>query len=134
MRKILPIFIGILVIVLFTQCRHRSRVFKTYFWTSSAAAENDKLYINNHYIGEIPFLEEGAAHNKHLLKHEGLFIKLRSGKYRVEMRDDEGNVKYTETIRIKYYHNISISVSADDQDGGSRRIIDGDNLIEEINY
>lgn len=120
--------------MLFTQCRHRSGVFKTYFWTSSATAENDKLYINGHYIGEIPFIDEASAQSKKLLKREGLFIRLRSGKYRIELRDGGGDLKYTETLKIKYYHNLSISVSANDQDGGSRRIIEDGNLIEEIYY
>ena len=134
MKKILPFLIGLSIIVLFTQChRHRHHgAFKTYFWTSSTDAENEKLYINNEFVGHLPLLNE-APNNTNGLKQEALFVHLPSGKYRIVIRDEDGEVKFRETLKLDIGgHNTSISASNNGEGYGSYRIVDEDNLIEEI--
>jgi hypothetical protein len=133
MKKLTAITFSILVILLFTQCHHhRHYGFKTYFWTSSTKAEHEELYINGRYIGNLPLLNE-APDDDNGLKSEALFVHLPSGKYRVVIRDGNGDVKFTETLRLHMsFGDKTISASGENEELRSLRIIEGDELIEEI--
>lgn len=135
MKKLLTVILCLSVVVLFTQCRHhrhRNHSFKTYFWTSSTDAENERLYINNEFVGNLPLLNE-APSDENGLKHEALFIHLPSGKYRIVIRDEDGEVKFRETLKLRInWNNRSISASHNGKGYGSFRIVEEDELIEEI--
>lgn len=133
MQKLTAVLAVFLVIVLFTQCHHHHHYgFKTYFWTSSATAENESLYINGKYVGELPFLEETPDEDNGL-KQEALFIHLPSGRYRVVIKDGDGEIKFRQTLKLHIGGgNKSITVSDDDENYRSQRVIDGNEIIEEI--
>lgn len=136
MKKLTAFIIALMVIILFTQChhhhRHSNRSFKTYFWTSSTGAENERLYINNEFVGHLPLLHE-APSDENGLKQEALFVHLPSGKYRIVIRDKDGDVKFRETLKLKIgRNNQSIHASHNGKGYGSFRIVDEDELIEEI--
>lgn len=133
MKKLTAIPAAILVIVLFTQChRHHHYGFKTYFWTSSATAENESLYINGKYLGELPLLNETPSDDNGL-KQEALFVRLPSGKYRIIVRDEDGDIKFRQTIKLHIGGgDKSITVSDDGDRYRSLRVINKDDIIEEI--
>ncbi|MBI2729916.1 MAG: hypothetical protein HYX40_04050 [Sphingobacteriales bacterium] len=134
MKKVTAILLAILLIVLFTQCHHhhRNRAFKTYFWTSSTNAENERLYINNEFIGHLPLLNEPPS-DENGLKQEALFVHMPSGKYRIVIRNEEGEVKFRETLKLRInWNNKSISAYSDDNGYSSFRKIHEDELMEEI--
>lgn len=133
MKKLTAITGSILLIVLFTQCHHhRHYGFKTYFWTSSRDAENEELYINGRYIGQLPLLNEAPDDNNGL-KSEALFVHLPSGRYKVIIRDEDGDVKFRETLKLHIGGRDKSITASDDGDGyRSLRVINDDDLIEEI--
>ena len=123
-----------LIILLFTQCRHHHRhhSFNTYFWTSSADAEHERVYINGELVGELPFLEE-ATDEENGLKEEALLIQLRSGKYKIVIRDEEGEIKFRETLKLRIKSNgRSVTASTNGEGYRSFRIINEEDMIEEI--
>jgi hypothetical protein len=136
MKKLLTVLVCLSVVMLFTQCHHHHRrghhSFKTYFWTSSADAENERLYINNEFVGHLPLLNE-APSDENGLKQEALFVHMPSGKYRIIIRDEDGDIKFRETLKLRITrNNKSINASHNGRGYGSFRIVDEDELIEEI--
>lgn len=133
MKKLTAITLTILVILLFTQCHyHHHYGFKTYFWTSSATAKNESLYINGRHIGELPLLDE-APNNDNGLKQEALFVRLPTGRYSIVIRGEDGEVKFRQTLKLHIGGgNSSITVSDDNETYRAQRVIDGNEIIEEI--
>ncbi|RTL57549.1 MAG: hypothetical protein EKK37_16055 [Sphingobacteriales bacterium] len=133
MKKTTAIILSMLVILVFSACHHhRHYGFKTYFWTSSRDAENEELYINGRYIGQLPLLKEAPDDNNGL-KSEALFVHLPSGRYKVIIRDNDGDVKFRETLRLHIGGgDKTIAASGENEEYRSLRIVEGDELIEEI--
>ncbi len=133
MKKIIAVTMALLVIFLFTQCHsHHHRRLNTYFWTSSADAEHERVYINGELVGELPFLEE-TPDEENGLKEEALLIQLRSGKYKIVIRDEEGEIKFRETLKLHIKDNgKSVTASTNGEGYRSFRIINEEDMIEEI--
>jgi hypothetical protein len=125
-------FLAILLILSLTQCKEHKRNFEVCFWTSTSDKTERLLYINNIYKGRLPYSEtepDAELVNKTLLVH------LISGKYRVEVKGIDGEVKFSQDLRLKSKHGaISVSSHISNNEWSSSATIHESRIINEIYY
>ena len=114
-------------------CKSDTQPFHTYFWTSSAPLTKLFLYIDDENKGSLPYLQKGPTCENETEKKQALYVKLESGSYEVSVRDEQGNIKFTETLEVDLSGSgKTIGVATKPQAGKSFRTDKGDCLIEEI--
>ena len=103
MKTIITAFTAIMSLLLLTQCKKDNTVFNSYFYTSMDEKDVQlSLYIDKQYKGELPYLtRKPSACDNDTLKQKALFLALQSGKYTVETKDKQGNIKSSFTLKIK---------------------------------
>lgn len=78
-------------------------------------------------------MQKGPTCENETLKKQALYVLLESGAYEVSVRDEKGNIKFTETLEVDLSGgDKTISVATRPQAGKSFRTDKGDCLIEEI--
>ena len=106
----------IVVISLFSQCTKDNEVFNSYFCSNIKSNDGHLMfYVNDVYKGELPYLEADPNCNNDSLKHKSLFLSLKSGKYKLAIKDEAGVVKTSIFITIS--SNV-ISSSPGEGQGG----------------
>ncbi|MEO8406313.1 MAG: hypothetical protein ABI480_17015, partial [Chitinophagaceae bacterium] len=129
-------FIALLLsVLLLSGCDEKLRPFQVYFWTSAKSSTTYYLYLNDTIKGELPYLPEQPECGDGDAKKKTLHLTMESGTYKIQIKNEEGVVKYTQQLKIKLSnHSKEISTSTDDRKGGARNVNEGDCLIEEIYY
>jgi hypothetical protein len=110
----------------------RSRTMVTCFWTSSAPDTKHHLYVNGKDKGVIPYSLTVPRNNE---RNKMLALNLRSGKFKLQVKDGRGNTVYEERFRLKLSRNgTTIQSSGDDDRGGSKLHNKGKLLLKEIYF
>ena len=89
--------------LLFTQCKKEEiTTFNSYFCSANNIADGQPLlYINGEYKGELPSINEEPPFGDDSPLQKMLCFPLPSGKYKVEVKDKQGNIKMAGTIKFK---------------------------------
>jgi hypothetical protein len=116
-------------------CQKKSGGFQTYFWCSTKTASQQYLFIDGKEKGVLPYLAQAPACANDNSKQQALLVFLPSGKYEIEIRDEQGKLYYEELLRLKRTVGSMTIGSTENWDGaGSMRTFENDCLIEEIRY
>jgi hypothetical protein len=107
MKKV-SIFIAIVTtIVLLTNCKKDDTSFDSYFYTRVPDSKTQlSLFLNDKNKGSLPHLEVPEMIypmercNNDTIKQNGLFLTLTEGKYTVSAKDQEGNIKSSQTVKV----------------------------------
>jgi len=120
---VLPLLIMFAVV---SGCRKNDTLFNAYFWTSVDTTQSRlSLFVDGEPKGPLPYLEnEPSCGDVHALA-----LTLRSGKYRIEARDEHGTVRSQQTCKITE-HKLSASGTV----GGERAKTDGHCLVIGLFY
>ena len=124
----------LVLVIIMSACKSGTKPFHTYFWTSSPPQTKLFLFIDDQNKGTLPYLQKGPTCDNETLKKQTLYVLLESGAYEVSVRDEAGNIKFTETLEVDLTGgDKTISVATRPQQAGkSFRTDKGDCLIEEI--
>ncbi len=102
MRNKIAFITCILCILLLTECKKNDIIYNTYFYSVNAPTDGElSLYINGQYKGALPHLSQKPTCDNDSLKNLALFMRLESGKYKLEAIEQSGNVKSSNTIKFK---------------------------------
>ena len=123
-----------LTILLFTQCRKNepssNTTYSAHFWTSMQSNDGElKLYIDNVYKGDLPYLAYKPDCSNNDLNQKLLSFPLPSGKHFIEAKDVHGNVKSSSNMKIE-----TNSQSVSGGEGGMGSVSTGTCLVVEMFY
>ncbi|HLN72953.1 MAG TPA: hypothetical protein VK205_06640 [Prolixibacteraceae bacterium] len=89
MKKKILFILMIASILLIINCVRKDST-DTYVYTSKSPSENTLyLYIDNKYIGELPYLEKNTV--KHISSSKALNLSLKYGSHIMTAKDKNGN-------------------------------------------
>ena len=118
--------------LLSTQCR-TYKGFNTWFCTNKAQDTICYLYIDGINKGSLPYLPESPDCGNNSLREKALFMHLESGKYKLEVKDQQSKLFYSGTIVIKRSgHSISLSSSTSQKNAAEVKFINNNDCL--INY
>lgn len=107
MKKILVLLAGpayLLLLAGFT-CTHYSygtEEGKAFFWKKNGAQETHYLYVDNSVKGVLPFIPDSkTVPGNTIVQDQGLFLKLKPGKYDIAAKDKSGNILCEGTLLLK---------------------------------
>src|SRR6478736_6866838 len=117
MRKaILKLTFTFLILLLFVSCHKDDKVFNTGFYVTWSASEAPmKLFIDGKYKGDLPFIPVKPSCENDSLKKLTLILDLKSGKYKIEAKDQKDIVRSSGTIKLSS-SKLSTSGSVGGQD------------------
>lgn len=98
------IFITVIVIgalLLFSQCRKDDTTFNAHFYANWSATDAPLgLYIDGEYKGDLSYLKIKPTCDDDSLKSRTLNLTLKSGKYKIETKDQLGVVRTSSKILL----------------------------------
>jgi hypothetical protein len=126
MKRLLPL---LLCLGLFTHCRRDYRAFDIYFWSSDTSCGPLSVYLNRHYAGDLPRIGHHTEKETALLQQQALHRHLPSGRYRLEVFDSLGHIRYAGYLTVlRRPGNLSISTDVEN----TRIMTHGDVFLEEF--
>lgn len=113
----------------------QTQSFNAWFWTGSHKGENCHLFIDNVDKGPLPVLDDAPACDDLSSKQAALYVQLPSGNYELEIKDEKGEIKYAEVLRIKRsMGSTTIGSTTEWTSSGARGTNKEDCLIREIYF
>ena len=89
-------------IIVLTNCKKFGKTFDTYFYTDiENTAGPLYLYIDGNSKGELPNLKTSLSPTNDTIINNALHLRLRSGKYKIEGKDNQGTVKVSGYIKFR---------------------------------
>jgi hypothetical protein len=104
MKKYLikSIILGITIIAL-ADCKKTGNTYDVYFYTS---IENSTglltLQLDDRTIGELPFFQTTLSAKNDTIIHKAIHLKLKTGKYKIVVHDNQGNVKCSGVLKFRF--------------------------------
>jgi hypothetical protein len=133
--KRLSYWLIIIAVLLTAGCHERydrSRSMVTCFWTSSAPQTKHHLYVNGKDKGVIPYSLTVPRTEE---RNRVLALNMRSGRFRLEVKDERGHTVYKERYRLRLSRSgRTIQSSGDDDRGGSKLHSRGKIVLKEIYF
>jgi hypothetical protein len=102
----------LLLVFVFSGCRHYSQGFEAYFCTSTGSEKRSYLYIDDERIGELPYTPDVPTCEDARFSHQLLYTDLKAGSHRIQVKDTDGNILFSEKMsagRSGRSHRISTS-------------------------
>lgn len=91
-------------VFVFSKCSKETddnAIHSTYFWSSKNAPEQPlTLFVDGQAVGQLPYFSTDLTCGNDSLKNQALNMNLKSGKYNLEAKNSEGEVKSDCTLKI----------------------------------
>ena len=92
-----------LTVFLLTGCKKVGKTYDAYFYTAIETTDSHLiLELDNKIIGEVPLLKTTLSTNNDTIINQALHLKLRTGKYKISVRDNNGNVKCSGILKFRF--------------------------------
>jgi len=128
----LNILIAFSTLVLLTQCKKNDIIYNSYFYTTMPSSETElSLYLDKKYRGEIPYVKNKPTCDNDTSKQKALFLNLKPGKYKLEAKNKQGDIKSSATIKVT---EKILSASSGGGGGGTTSNKEGECLIIGVFY
>lgn len=90
-----------LMILVFSQCKKDDTVYQAYFYSLESPDEAKLfLFIDEESKGELPFVQHGAGVTTDSIKKYALKLQISAGKYQLETKDQNGQIRSSGKIRV----------------------------------
>ena len=103
-KHVLTFLAALTTVFLFSQCQKdvdENKIHSTYFWTSVNNEEQSlTLFLDGQAVGQLPYFSTPLTCGNDSLKNQALTMNLKSGKYILEAKDSQGNIKSDCTLKI----------------------------------
>ena len=121
-------FLALLATVfLFAQCQKDETIHTTHFWTSKSTPEEQlTLFVDGALMGPLPYFSTNLTCSNDSLKAKAFQMTLKSGKYYLEAKDNQGEVRSSGTIKISE-SGMSSSGGLGDKGGMATSAVGPDN-------
>ena len=119
-----------LTIIVMTKCKKIGKDFDTYFYTDiENLAGPLTLFIDGRNKGELPNLKTSVSPTNDTVISNALHLILKSGRYKIEAKDNQGNLKCSGTLKFR-----SNSLSGSNTMGGQETSTSGKIVVTKLNY
>jgi hypothetical protein len=116
-----------------SNCVVHNQSFNARFYTSSHSETTWHLYIDDADKGVLPFIAAEPDCDNPTFKRQALLIQLPSGEYDIDVKDQQGNLGYSGTIKVKRSRSsMSLSSSTRWKDAGVMMTSNNDCLVNKI--
>jgi hypothetical protein len=89
-------------IIVLTNCKKIGKDFETYFYTDiENSAGPLTLFVDGKNKGELPNLKTSISTTNDTIINNALHLTLKSGKYKIEAKDNQGNVKVSGHVKFR---------------------------------
>jgi len=89
-------------IIVLTNCKKFGKDYDNYFFTDiENSAGPLTLFIDGKNKGELPNLKTSVSPTNDTVINNALHLILKSGKYKIEAKDNQGNVKCSGTLKFR---------------------------------
>ena len=86
-------------VFVFSRCQKDETMHATYFWTSNDT-DSLTLFVDGNAAGFLPHFNTDLTCSNDSLKQQALQMNLKSGKYHLEAKDNQGEVISSGTVKI----------------------------------
>ena len=118
------------MIVVLTNCKKLGKDYDTYFYTDIENSYGPlTLYVDGENRGELPNLKTSVSPGNDTIINNALHLTLKSGRYKIEGKDDQGNVKCSGTLKFR-----TNSLSCSGTMGGQATASSGKIIVTKLNY
>jgi hypothetical protein len=92
-----------LTVFLLTECKKVGTTYDAYFYTSIESSDSQLiLELDDKTLGEIPLLKTTLSANNDTIINKALHLKLKTGKYKIVVRDKNDNLKCSGTLKFRF--------------------------------
>ena len=117
-------------IIVLTNCKKFGKDYDNYFFTDiENSAGPLTLFIDGKNKGELPNLKTSVSPTNDTVINNALHLILKSGKYKIEAKDNQGNVKCSGTLKFRLN-----SLSTSGTMGGQATASSGKTIVTKLNY
>ena len=117
-------------IIVLTNCKKFGKDFDTYFYTDiENSAGPLTLFVDGKNKGELPNLKTSVSPTNDTVINNALHLILKSGRYKIEAKDNQGNLKCSGTLKFR-----SNSLSGSNTMGGQETSTSGKIVVTKLNY
>jgi hypothetical protein len=125
MRIINKIITAVFAIIFLCNCAKKHDYFNTYFYTDKLNGEGElRLFLDDSDVGPLPVLNVRLICENDSTKNKALLRRLKSGKYKLAVKNLKGETKSEGTVKFS-----KSSVSSSGGIGGQEISISGDCAI-----
>lgn len=92
-----------LAIVSLSNCKKVGKTYDAYFYTGNEISDGYLiLELDNKIVGQVPSLKTTLTVNNDTIRNKALHLKLKSGKYKISVQDNFGNVKCSGVFNCRF--------------------------------
>lgn len=129
-KHIIKLILFASTIIALTNCKKLGKHFDTYFYTDIENYNGPLfLYIDGKSKGELPNLKTSLSPTNDTIINNALHFSLRSGKYKIEGKNNQGNLKYSGYLKFR-----TNSIGGGGIMGGAASASSGDIIVNKIYY
>ena len=102
-KRVFTFLAALATVFIFSQCTkdEDNITHNTYFWTSVNNEEQPlTLFVDGQAIGQLPYFSTDLTCGNDSLKNQAISMNLKSGKYNLEARNQQGELKSDCTLKI----------------------------------
>ena len=101
-KQLIKLLLLASTLIVLTNCKKFGRSYDAYFYADiEASAGPLTLFIDNQNKGELPNLKTSVSPTNDTILNNALHLKIKSGKYNIEAKDAQGNVKCSGTLKFR---------------------------------
>jgi hypothetical protein len=118
------------LMVALVNCKKFGKDHETYFYTDIENASGPlTLYVDGENKGQLPNLKTSVSPSNDTVINNALHLTLRSGRYKIEAKDDQGNVKCAGALKFR-----ANSLNCSSTMGGQATASSGKIIVTKLNY
>jgi hypothetical protein len=118
------------LVVVLVNCKKFGKEYDTYFYTDIENTSGPlTLYVDGENKGALPNLKTSVSPGNDTVINNALHLNLRSGRYKIEGKDDQGNVKCSGTLKFR-----TNSLNCSSTMGGQATASSGKIIVTKLNY
>lgn len=118
------------IIIILTNCKKIGKTHHVYFYTDiNTSKESLALFVDKKNKGILPYINVVTSALNDTVISNTLHFSLRSGKYNLEVKDVNGNIKYLGTLKIR-----SNSIATTSSKGFNTLSFSDEKIVMKLNY
>jgi hypothetical protein len=129
-KRFITLILFASTIIVQTNCKKFGKDFETFFYTDGENSAGPlTLFVDAENKGELPNLKTSVSSTNDTVINNALHLKLKSGKYKIEAKDRQGNLKFSGTLKFR-----SNSVGGSSTMGGQEIVSSDKIVVTKLNY
>ena len=129
-KQLIKLILFASTIIVLTNCKKYGQDFDTYFYTDIQNSAGPLiLFVDDKNKGELPNLKTSVSATNDTIINNALHLTLKSGKYKIEAKDSQGNLKCSGTLKFR-----SNSIGTTGTMGGQATASSGKTIVTKLNY